>query len=215
MIPRKSNGKLEKLSLPKNDIAILGILYESIRDYNRSLTGKEVNNVIELANYKYWVDIEFSTAYNCLKRLEKQGLVEGKYSKRNNRRVKLFHLTKKGERQLFEEIQDILSFIARVKNPIDIGIKNLFILSKDLAVSCLKRYKEDLERSINYYERMVNGLKQGKPGDLIDHIPITAENLQKIPLVLALFERPYIELKARRTWLNKFLDAITSKEIDW
>ena len=62
---------------------------------------------------------------------------------------------------------------------------------------------------------MVNGLENAKPGDVIEHIPVNEGNFNKIPIVQALFERPFVEQLARKEWLESFLQKIKEGKIKW
>ncbi|MBY8983008.1 MAG: MarR family transcriptional regulator [Candidatus Lokiarchaeota archaeon] len=190
--------------LPSSDVAILGILSGS----ERALTGKEVNMVIAMAHYSDWVNIEFSTAYNCLKRLEEYGYVRGEYKTRNQRRNKEFQLTEKGRNILENEIEWRLSIPKKAINEIDLAIKYLTILPPKKVLLALESYINHLEKDFIYYEEMIDGLKNAKPGEQVNHIPITKLNIDTLPLVIALFERPYRELLARRDWFKGFLSEI-------
>ncbi len=187
--------------LPSSDVAILGILAGS----KRALTGKEINMVIGMAHYSDWVNIEFSTVYNCLKRLEEYGYVKGEYKTRNQRRNKEFQLTKEGKKVLEIEIEWRLSIPKKSINEIDLAIRNLVVLPHRDVMQALESYLNHLEKDFVYYKEIIQGLKNAKPGEQINHIPITIANINTLPFVIALFERPYRELLARREWLKEFL----------
>ncbi|MBN1216931.1 MAG: PadR family transcriptional regulator [Candidatus Lokiarchaeota archaeon] len=192
--------------LPSSDVAILGILSGS----ERPLTGKEINMVISMAHYSDWVNIEFSTVYNCLKRLEEYDYIRGKYTIRNQRRNKEFELTLKGKAILEKEIEWRLSIPKKSINEIDLSIKYLTLLPRERVMQALESYINHLEKDFIYYEEIINDLKKAKSGEQIKHIPITESNLKTLPFVIALFERPYNELLARRDWLKQFISKINN-----
>ncbi len=192
--------------LPSSDVAILGILSGS----ERPLNGKEINMVISMAHYSDWVNIEFSTVYNCLKRLEEYDYIRGKYTIRNQRRNKEFELTTKGKAILEKEIEWRLSIPKKSINEIDLSIKYLTLLPREKVIQALESYINHLEKDFIYYEEIINDLKKAKSGEQIKHIPITESNLKTLPFVIALFERPYYELIARRDWLKQFRSKINN-----
>ena len=70
-----------------------------------------------------------------------------------------------------------------------------------------------LDKNIKYLEMYVNGLKNGKPRDIIGHITLVESMMPVLNNVLALFERPYCELIARREWLKEFIQKLDDGKI--
>jgi len=202
--------------LPINDIAVLGLVTSrSYMGFTKGITGKQLINEMKKANFPDWVDIKYSTIYNCLSRLEEYKYLKSKndIDNESRKRIKLYQITKSGKKALVSNITFFLSTPIKVKSPLDIAIGNLGLLPRDISVQALKSYLNKLDQNIKYLEKYVNGLKNGIPGDIVGHITLFESMMPVVNNIIALFERPYRELIARKNWLEDFIQKLEEGKI--
>ncbi len=200
--------------LPISDVAILGIIISrKSMDRFDGITGKEIISEMREAKYPTWVDIQYSTVYNCLNRLEEYGYLISEEDVANQRRIKKYFSTENGERALLDHMERFLSTPIILKNPFDLAIGYIGLLSKQKAINSLENYALMTKKSIDSLKSYVDGLKRGKKGDIAGHFLITEELKPVLNNLLALFERPYKELLARLEWLGEFIQKIKDDKI--
>lgn len=216
MSKEKKLKKNPPKKLPTNDIAVLGLVSSmSHMGFFKGITGKQLINEMKISNFPDWVDIKYSTIYNCLSRLEEYGYLKSAedIDKKSRKRIKLYQITDYGREALLRDIVFLLSTPIKVKSPFDLAIGNLGLLPRDISVEALKSYMNKLDKNIKYLEMYVNGLKNGKPRDIIGRITLVESMMPVLNNVLALFERPYCELIARREWLKEFIQKLDDGKI--
>lgn len=171
--------------LPDTDIAILGLLME-----NPSY-GYEIEQRVESRGYRNWTNIEQSSIYNSLKRLERNGLVSSEKKEVEGKLRRIFHPTEKGIVALQTEVYRLLSDPPRPILSFDLGIANIYALSRERAIEALKHYRESQQKGVEF---------------LREH----AERMRSLGVVVAawLFERPMVEIKARISWLDGTIEEI-------
>ena len=200
--------------LPISDVAILGIIISrSHMGRFNGITGKDIIKEMKEAKYPNWVDIQYSTIYNCLNRLEDYGYLVSQDDVANQRRIKKYYSTKRGKEALFNHIEKYLSTPIQVKSPFDLAVGYIGLLDKNKALNSLKKYLITTKESVRYLKTYVDGLKHGKEGDEAGHILLNESMMPVLHNLLALFERPYEELKARSVWLEDFIQKIKDDKI--
>lgn len=216
-MPEKEKKKKEPpIKLPLSDIAVLGLVNTRMfMGFESGITGKHLLDEMHKANIPDWVDIKYSTLYNCLSRLEKYGYLKSidGVDKETRKRIKLYKITNPGKEALNNDLLYLLSNYIREKCPLDLAIGNIGLLKRSSSIKALERYKKQLEEGIKYLGVYVNGLKNGKPGDKIEHIILSDSMMQVSHNLLALFERPYRELVVRREWLLEFIQKLKDGKI--
>lgn len=210
----KNSKRVPPEELPISDVSILGIIVSrSYMSRFYGITGKDIIIEMKEAKYPNWVDIQYSTIYNCLNRLEGYGYLVSQEDVANRRRIKKYFSTKRGKEALFNHIEKYLSNPIQVKNPFDLAIGYIGLLDKNIAINSLKNYLIKTKESIRYLKSYVDGLKNGKVGDKAGHILLNESMMPILQNLLAHFERPYEELKARSQWLEEFIQKVKEDKI--
>jgi hypothetical protein len=99
-------------------------------------------------------------------------------------------------------------------NELDIGIAHLPLLKKGDALKSLGSYMEMIDNNLQALEYNIFSLRQfgllrhKKPDERVGNTTIGAIDPRDVQLILALFERPYRELRARKQWLREFIVKI-------
>jgi len=175
-----------KMSLSSTDICILGIVNEKPR------YGYEIEKIIEHRGIRNWVDIEFSSVYNTLNRLERKGLLTSETMvDENNRSRKIYRITPEGLEKLKSEVINCLQNPVKQKSTLDLGLANLPVLSKSEILASLNMYLEELSSKKQFFEERISFFI-GLGNDL----------------ALLLFERPYRLLLAEMEWLLELVKRI-------
>jgi DNA-binding PadR family transcriptional regulator len=171
--------------LPDTDIAVLGLLME------KPSYGYEIEQRVESRGYRNWTNIEQSSIYNSLRRLERNGLVSSEKKEVEGRLRRIYHPTEKGVEALRSEVYRLLSDPPRPVSSFDLGIANIYALSRDKAIEALQRYRQSQQEGVEF---------------LREH----GERMRSFGVVVAawLFERPMTELAARVAWLDKTIEEI-------
>nr|MDO8079387.1 PadR family transcriptional regulator [Candidatus Freyarchaeota archaeon] len=174
------------MSLSSTDICILGIVNEKPR------YGYEIEKIIEHRGIRNWVDIEFSSVYNTLNRLERKGLLTSETMvDENNRSRKIYRITPEGLEKLKSEVINCLQNPVKQKSTLDLGLANLPVLSKSEILASLNMYLEELSSKKQFFEERISFFI-GLGNDL----------------ALLLFERPYRLLLAEMEWLLELVKRI-------
>jgi len=174
------------------ETAILGLLYEHHHYAYR------LEKIIEKRRMRSWADIDFSSIYYILKRLEEKNLVESR--KRNiqgksSRRV--YSITDEGRKEFQEKIKELLRERDRDIFSINLGFANMSILSQEELIQSLKTYLKSIDERIEFLD---------------DSIKIQEEN--NIPYnFIAIFSRSSALLKAEKRWTEEFIEKIKEKKI--
>jgi DNA-binding PadR family transcriptional regulator len=171
--------------LPDTDIAVLGLLME------KPSYGYEIEQRVESRGYRNWTNIEQSSIYNSLRRLERNGLVRSEKKEAEGRLRRIYHPTDEGIQTLQNEVYRLLSDPPRPVSGFDLGIANIYALSRDKAIQALQRYRQSQQQGVEF---------------LREH----AERMRSLGVVVAawLFERPAAELAARVVWLDKTIEEL-------
>ena len=211
MSKKRKVQKSPPIDLPISDIAVLGLI--STRNYigfTKGITGKQIIKEMKQASFPDWVDIKYSTVYNCLSRLEEYGYLTSNedIDKKSRKRIKLYQISASGSIALHNEIIHYLSTPIKESSPLDLAIGNLGLLSREISAKSLELYSRELEKQIQFLKVYVEGLKESKIGSNVGQITLTNSIIPVINNLLALFERPYRELLARKEWLEEFLQKL-------
>nr|MDO8132962.1 hypothetical protein [Candidatus Njordarchaeum guaymaensis] len=213
MTPTKSTrpitGKIPVL-LPASDVVVLA--YVALR--KEGISGKEIDEILDLQGTRTWADIGSSSVYNCLNRLQQYNYVRSEQSKKEGHGVKLYFAMEQGLDALEKELMYRLSTHKKSKNELDIGIANLPLLKKEKVLKSLGAYMETMDKNLQVLESNIFPLMQfgllrhNKPDERVGNMTIGEIDPRDVQLILALFERPYRELRARKQWLREFMQRI-------
>jgi len=176
-------------NLPDTDIAILGLLAE------KPSYGYEMEQRITSRGMRNWTNIEQSSIYNSLHRLERNGLVDSAKKEVDGRLRRIYRLTVEGSKTLHKEIYRLLSDPPRAISSFDLGLGNIFALPKDTAKEALTVYLESQKKGVNF----LSGY---------------AKRMRTMGMTVAawLFERPMLEIQARIAWLKKAIEELETME---
>ena len=205
-------------SLPTMYLAVLALVGSGAK------YGYEIFKIMEDRNYASWVEIgetNKSSVYKSLSELQKRGLIEGKKSKKKLQpSKKTYKLTPKGRRVLKQEIMRCLSDPPRPKSLFDLGLSAMSLLSREEALKALKHHLDDIDKRLEFLYSNVEALKnleeirKNEPNRQVADMKArdVPEDAQ-LGIILALFERPYVRVKAERDWLEQLIKDIKDKKV--
>jgi DNA-binding PadR family transcriptional regulator len=196
--------------LPASDVVVL--THVAMR--KEWISGKEIDEILDLQGTRIWADIGSSSVYNCLNRLQQYGYVRSEQSKKEGHGIRIYFATEEGLDRLEQELTHRLSTHMKTVSELDIGIAFLPLLKRETVLKSLKAYMETLDKNLQVLEsnisplRQFGLLRQNKPSERVGNTTIGELDPRDVQLVLALFERPYRELRARKQWLREFIQKV-------
>jgi DNA-binding PadR family transcriptional regulator len=129
------------------ELAILSLVAEQPRH------GYEIDQVIQARGMREWTEVGFSSIYYLLKKLEGQGLIEGRLQEAERGPArKVYTATSAGESALRAAVLDSLSEPRRCYPPLQLGLANLPSIPPAEAVSALRRYRDALVARRDYVQ---------------------------------------------------------------
>jgi DNA-binding PadR family transcriptional regulator len=208
-----TTGKIPE-HLPASDVVVLA----HVALHDKGISGKEVDELLDLQGSRNWTDVGSSSVYNCLNRLEQYKYVKSEQDKKEGHGVRLYFATHEGTRILEKELIYRLSSHKRIPNELDIAIANLPLIRKDRALKSLENYMQELDRNLQFLESNIHPLRQygllkQNPMEKVGNTTIGKIDPRDVELILALFERPYRELRARKQWLREFVKKIEDGQV--
>lgn len=121
------------------ELAILTLVAEQPRH------GYEIEQVIEERGMREWTEVGFSSIYYLLKKLERDGWIEGRLEEAQRGPArKVYHLTPTGGEALQRGILDALSVPQRSYPPLLLGLSSLPAVPVPQALNALRRYHATL-----------------------------------------------------------------------
>jgi DNA-binding PadR family transcriptional regulator len=127
------------MSLTNAELAILSLVAEQPRH------GYEIEQVIEERGMRDWTEVGFSSIYYLLKKLEKDGLVEGQLEEAERGPArKVYHPTPAGRQVLRNGVLEALSVPQPCYSPLQLGLANLPGIPPSEAIAALQQYREAL-----------------------------------------------------------------------
>jgi DNA-binding PadR family transcriptional regulator len=170
--------------ISNKEAVLLGLLCEGEKHpYD---IGKDIQD----RDMSYWTEISLSSIYKLLSKLEKKKLVKSEITiTKNNITQKKYQITSEGKKRLKEKIKNLISTWTNIKHPIDIGLSNLYILKKEVVLSCFDKYIKSIDERIEFYKSV--------------HSCLIDQKCSKAHLQLVL--RPIEMLKAEKKWIKSFL----------
>ena len=169
------------------EASILGLICEGAH------YGYELEKIIEERAMRNWTEIGFSSIYYVLKKLEEKKLIDSKIEPVEggpSRRV--YAVTEDGRQAMKVKVRSLLSDYKKAISPFDLGVINIWLLTSEEALECLKLYGKSIDKHTSSLEDSTRKMDK-----------------QETPyFVRALFTRPLAHLKAEKSWVEQF-----SKEI--
>ena len=171
------------------ELAVLTLVAERPRH------GYEIERVIGERGMREWTEIGFSSIYYLLKKLEREGLIEGQLeaAKRGPAR-KVYRLTPAGREAARAGVIEALAAPHRCYPPLQLGLANLSGIPATEAVAALRQHRDAL----------VEQLAQ---------LQARQESQQPLPsFVDAMFDYSATMIQAEKGWIEKFIAQIESQE---
>jgi DNA-binding PadR family transcriptional regulator len=171
------------------ELAIISLIAEQPRH------GYEIEQVIEDRGMREWTEIGFSSIYYLLKKLEREGLIEGQLEEAERGPArKVFRVTPAGAEVRHTALLETLSVPWHGAPPLMLGIGNLPALAPAEAQAALRQYCETLK------ERLAQ-------------VRARREAQQPLPyFVDAMFDYTVTVGEAELRWVEKFIRQIEQME---
>lgn len=131
--------------------AVLGLVAE------HPCHGKDINKRIEERGMREWTAIGKSSIYGVLKNLKKKDLVDSWVEEEDNRMVKMYQITPKGEIVLKSQIYRILNeFIGKNDQDFYMAFSMLPVLSQEEQIEAITNSLKTIIKNKTELERMLN-----------------------------------------------------------
>ena len=171
------------------ELAILGFIAEQPRH------GYEIEHVIEERGMREWTEIGFSSIYYLLKKLGREGLIEGQLEEtaRGPAR-KVYHLTPEGRKALLAGMLHALSAPRRCYPPLQLGLANLPGVPLPQALAALRQYRSALAARL-------------------EHVRARWEAQSPLPYhVDAMFTHSIAMTEAELAWVEEFIGEMEERK---
>jgi DNA-binding PadR family transcriptional regulator len=133
------------MTLTNAELAILSLVTEKPRH------GYEIEQVIEERGMREWTEVGFSSIYYLLKKLEKEGLVEGQLEEAERGPArKVYRPTPAGREALRNGVIEALSVPQPCYSPLQLGLANLPSIPPDEAIAAFQQYRQALTARRDY-----------------------------------------------------------------
>ena len=132
------------------ELAILSLIAEKPQH------GYQIEQVIEERGMREWTEVGFSSIYYLLKKLEKNGFIEGRIEQQAGRGPArtVYYLTETGQEAWRGAMLEALSTPHRCYTPFLLALGNFPAVSIDEALTALQQYRDSLvERVTHIRER--------------------------------------------------------------
>jgi DNA-binding PadR family transcriptional regulator len=175
--------------LTNAESAILSLVAETPRH------GYEIEQVIEKRGMRDWTEVGFSSIYYLLKKLEKDGLVEGQLEQAERGPArKVYRPTQAGWEALRDGVLEALSVPQPCYSPLQLGLANLPGIPPDEAIAALQQYRDALITRRDYAQARWDAQKP---------LPYFVE---------AMFDYSVTMLKAEIAWIEKFIEKVEAND---
>jgi DNA-binding PadR family transcriptional regulator len=173
------------MTLTNAELAILSLVTETPRH------GYEIEQVIEGRGMRDWTEVGFSSIYYLLKKLEKEGLIEGQLEKAERGPArKVYHATPEGFAALRQGTLDALSTLPHPTSQLQLGLSNLPIISPAEAITALQTHRQALIERIRGTQA-------------------TWDRQRPLPyFVDAMFDHGLTMAQAELEWIEKFIKQV-------
>ena len=171
------------------ELAILSLVAEEPRH------GYQIDQVIRERGMREWAEVAFSSIYFVLKKLEREGLIEGllEEAERGPAR-KVYHATEAGRAALHAGILNALSIPDRCTSSLQLGLANLPTIQSSEARVALGRYRDAL-------------------AGRLEQVRERRESQRPVPdFVEAMFEHRTTMIRAELTWVEGFIAGMEEED---
>jgi DNA-binding PadR family transcriptional regulator len=175
--------------MTNTELAILSLVAETPRH------GYEIEQVIEERGMREWTEIGFSSIYYLLKKLEREGLVEGQLTEAERGPArKVYRPTPTGWEALHVGVLEALSTPHRCYPPLQLGLSNLPSISPGEAISALRRYRDALTARL-------------------EQVQAKWESQRPLPyFVDAMFDYSVTLIGTELAWIEKFIKQVEEQQ---
>jgi len=164
------------------ELAILTLVAE------QPMHGYQIEQVIEQRGMREWTEVGFSSIYYLLKKLGREGLIEGQLEQAERGPArKVYYITPVGEQALRTSMIEALSVPQRQYSRFSLGLGNLPIVPPIEALRALNEYRDTLAARL---ENLHARWEEQKP---------------LLYFVDALFNHSETMITAELMWVEKFI----------
>jgi DNA-binding PadR family transcriptional regulator len=167
------------------ELAILSLVAERPRH------GYEIDQVIKERGMRDWTEVGFSSIYYLLKKLERDGRLEGRLEEAERGPArKVYHITSEGQTAFRAAVLDALSVPVRRHSPLQLGLANLPSIPYGEVLTALRQYRDALAARL---------------------VDVSSKQQRQQPLpffVDAMFEHSITMIKAELRWLERFVEKV-------
>ena len=172
------------------ELAVLSLVVEQPRH------GYEIEQVIEEWGMREWTEVGFSSIYYLLKKLEHEGMIEGRLEEAGRGPArKVYHATPAGRQAMHAASLDALAVPRRCYPPLQLGLASLPGLSKGEAMAALQRYHDALAARLAQVQANWEG--KGSLSYFID----------------AMFDYSVTMIRAEMAWIEQFIRTVEKGDI--
>jgi DNA-binding PadR family transcriptional regulator len=172
------------------ELAILGLVVEQPRH------GYEIEQVIEERGMREWTEVGFSSIYYLLKKLEREGLVEGRLEEAERGPArKVFCATPDGVEALRAGTLDALSVPKRCYSPLLLGLSHLPTVPPAEAQTALQKYRAAL---VHRLKNVQEGWDRQRP------LPYFVD---------AMFDHSVTMVQTELRWVDEFLKRMEAEHV--
>jgi len=167
------------------ELAILSLIAEQPRH------GYEIEQVIEERGMREWTEIGFSSIYYLLKKLEREGLIEGQLEEAERGPArKVYHLTLAGREALRAGVLNALSVPRHCYPPFQLGLASLPGIPPAEALAALQKYHDTLITRLA-------------------HVQVNWESKRPLPYFIdAMFDHSVTMIRAEMEWITQFISQL-------
>jgi hypothetical protein len=165
------------------ELAILSLIAEQPRH------GYDIERVIEARGMREWTEIGFSSIYYLLKKLDKDGMIEGQLQQPEGKGParKVYSITQPGKQAQIEGTLAALSTPQSGSVPFLLGLSNYPVVSQEQVLAALISYESQLDESLH-------------------HMLQRAENQSPLPpFIEAMFDYSRVLAEAELNWIRNFI----------
>jgi DNA-binding PadR family transcriptional regulator len=173
------------------ELAILSLIAEQPRH------GYDIEQIIEERGMRDWTEIGFSSIYYLLKKLEKDGMLEGHLQQPGGKGParKVYSITSDGQHTLAESALAALSTPKSGSRPFLLGLSNLPIIPTEQLLDALNSYATKLEESMQH---MGTRAEEQRP---------------QPPFVEAMFDYSRVLAEAELIWIRDFMQEVEAGRV--
>ena len=156
--------------------------------------GYELQRLIHERGFRFWTDIQRSSIYNALKRLEGQGLVRGDLRQGGGPPRKVYAITDSGMQAMRDAANAFLGAPRHPRNEIDLGVLALPFFELSQARDMIEQGAELLAQREAFVAHQLRWCEE-----------------RELQLPSLNFDRPLRSIATDRKWLQALLDRLDAR----